>query len=261
MPGNNQTLLSCRGVSVRFGGVTALDHVDFLAPKGDITSIIGPNGAGKTTLLNAVTGLVGTSGGAIEFAGKDIAALPPFRRGLAGVVRTFQNLEIFSNMSVLENVMTGCHRHVRYSMLDCLFKTPRYRKEEKRCRDVAEEKLDFMGLAEKKRLPATDLPFGSQRLLELARALAAEPELLLLDEPAAGLNMKETRNLSQIIRRITNELKITIVLVEHDMDLVMHISDRVMVLNYGRTIAEGTPKEVQKNPDVVTAYLGEDEDE
>lgn len=254
-------VLACRGVNMRFGGVDALSGVDFTAFEDDVTSIIGPNGAGKTTLLNVISGMVSPQAGTVRLSNLDLTGLPPHERGRAGVVRTFQNLEIFGNMNVLENVLTGCHRHVEYSFVDGLFRTPRYKREEKRLRELALEKLEFVGLAEKAELPASELPFGNQRLLELARAIAAEPDLLLLDEPAAGLNMKETRELESIIRRVRDELKISIVLVEHDMDLVMSISDNVTVLNYGRVIAVGEPREIQKDPEVITAYLGVEEDE
>jgi len=246
---------------MRFGGVTALDAVDFNAAQGAITSIIGPNGAGKTTLLSAVTGMIEPTSGRIDLGGTDLTPLPAFKRSHAGVVRTFQNLEVFSNMTVLENVMTGHHRHVRYSALDALVRTPRYRREERRCTDLAQEKLAFVGLSELADAPAGDLAFGQQRAMELARAVAAGPSLLLLDEPAAGLNMKETKALGVLIRRIRDELGITIVLVEHDMDLVMGISDEIMVLNYGKNIAVGTPLEIQKDPDVVRAYLGDDDED
>jgi len=253
-------LLTCDAVTVRFGGVLALDGVNFKAAKGNVTSIIGPNGAGKTTLLNAITGMVPVTEGAIGFSGGDMTDLPPHRRGQAGVVRTFQNLEVFSNMTVLENVMTGCHRHVNYSVLDCLFKTPRYRREERACEALAMGRLEFVDLADLAQAPSGDLAFGQQRALELARALASDPELLLLDEPAAGLNMKETKALGALIGRIRAELGVTVVLVEHDMDLVMNISDEIMVLNYGKDLAVGTPLEIQKNPEVVRAYLGEDDE-
>ncbi len=217
----NGLMLQCQGIVVRFGGVYALNGVDFQAPTGEISAIIGPNGAGKTTLLNVVTGLVPMQQGRVQLKDTDISKTPTASRGKAGVVRTFQNLEIFSNMSVLENVMTGAHRLLRYNPLHALFKTPRYFREERKARELAAEKLAFVGLEGFADSPAADLPFGRQRLLELARALAAQPELLLLDEPAAGLNMKETRTLGKLIRRIRDELAITIALVEHDMDLAL----------------------------------------
>jgi len=253
-----ELVLECSDVMVHFGGVKALNGVNLNVSSNSITAIIGPNGAGKTTLLNAISGLVGTNAGRIVFMGKDITGAPPHRRGRAGVVRTFQNLEIFSNMTVLENVMTGAHRRVSYSLLDSVFKSPRFWSVERSCIDYAMEKLRFVGLEDKAHMPASELPFGNQRLLELARALAADPELLLLDEPAAGLNIRETRELGNVIERINQELGVTIVLVEHDMDLVMRISHRITVINFGEVIAEGMPLEIQKNPAVVVAYLGED---
>ncbi len=253
-------VLECGGIGVRFGGVTALNNVTFRALKGEITAIIGPNGAGKTTLLNVISGLISQDEGRITFHGADITAIRPHERGRRGIVRTFQNLEIFSNMTVLENVMTGCHRRVDYSVIDSLLKTPRFWRNERLCREYAENRLEFVGLTDKKDMPAEELPFGNQRLLELARALGADPELILLDEPAAGLNIRETRSLGAIIERIRGELGISIILVEHDMDLVMRISDRITVLNFGEVIAEGTPMTIQKNPDVIAAYLGEEEE-
>ncbi len=205
MPETGTPILACRGVTVRFGGVTALDRVDFEAAPGRITAVIGPNGAGKTTLFNAVTGMVRAAEGRVLMSRKDITAMEPHKRGRAGIVRTFQNLEIFTNMSVLENVMTGGHRRVGYGLVDCLLRTPRFRREEARCRAEAMERLAFVGLADKADHPSGDLAFGLQRLLEIARAIAADPDLLLLDEPAAGLNMKETQQLGRLIQRIRDE--------------------------------------------------------
>ncbi len=259
MPLKENEILNCRELSVRFGGVQALNKVDFAVERGSITAVIGPNGAGKTTLLNVVSGLVKVDAGVVMFRGKDITSLRAHERARAGAVRTFQNLEIFHNMSVLENVMTGCHCRVPYTIFDSFVKTPSYWRAEKLCRHYAETELDFVGLLDKAGVPASELPFGSQRLLELARAVASAPSLLLLDEPAAGLNIRETANLGRIIKRVRDEREITVVLVEHDMDLVMRISDTVTVLNFGGQIARGNPLDIQRNPDVITAYLGEDE--
>ena len=254
------SLLAMRGVTVRFGGVTALSEVDLDVAPGSITSVIGPNGAGKTTLLGVASGMVRAAAGRVEFSGQDMSAAPAHARGLAGMVRTFQNLEVFSNMTVLENVMTGCHRHVGYGVLDCLLRTGRFRREERRCREHALSSLDFVNLADKADSPATDLPYGLQRRMEIARAIAADPALLLLDEPAAGLNTRETQALGELIGAVREKLGVTVVLVEHDMDLVMRISDAVMVLKEGRNLAAGPPEAVQKDPEVIRAYLGEDED-
>ena len=253
-------LLDLTGVTVRFGGVHALTEADFAIPAGSVTALIGPNGAGKTTLLNAITGMVAICAGKVVLAGRDITHLAPHDRARAGVVRTFQNLEVFTSMTVLENVMTGRHGLTRYSILASLARTPGFRRAERLCRERALEKLAFVGLADARDIPAGELPYGRQRLLEMARALAAEPKLLLLDEPAAGLNSRETAVLGQCIRDIRDRLHVTVGLVEHDMDLVMNVSDTVTVLHFGHPLASGTPAEVQANPEVVRAYLGEDED-
>lgn len=252
-------LLDVAGVTVRFGGIHALTEADFAIPTGTVTSLIGPNGAGKTTMLNAITGMVPVAAGAIRLGGEDLLGLPPHRRAATGVVRTFQNLEVFTSLSVLENVMAGRHTHTRYSILASLVRTPGFRRVEAACRNRAMDCLDFVGLADMADAPAGDLPYGSQRLLEMARALAADPKLLLLDEPAAGLNSKETARLGDLIMAVRDKLGVTIGLVEHDMDLVMHVSDFVTVLNFGHPLASGTPDEVQADPEVGRAYLGEDE--
>ena len=251
-------LLDCQALTVRFGGVLALFEVSFNVPEGSISALIGPNGAGKTTMLNAVTGMVNSQAGAITFNGRDISSLAPHLRAGLGIVRTFQNLEIFSNMTVLENVMAGCHNRVRYSTLASIFRTPSYFQGQKKCLEYAEQALDFVGLSADRDCLAKEMPFGNQRLLELARAIAARPKLLLLDEPAAGLNMKETRTLAEIIKRIRRELGITVALVEHDMDLVMSISDLVTVIEFGCFLAKGTPAQIQSNQQVIAAYLGEE---
>jgi branched-chain amino acid transport system ATP-binding protein len=252
-------LLAVEGATVRFGGIHALTGADFSIAKGSVTALIGPNGAGKTTMLNAITGMVPINEGAIRFAGRDIADLPPHERAAAGVVRTFQNLEVFTSMTALENVMTGRHVLNRYSLVGSLLRTPAFRRAEHGCREHAMEKLAFVGLADDHDVPAGEMPYGMQRLLEMARALAAEPKLLLLDEPAAGLNSKETARLGDLIRNIRDALHITVGLVEHDMDLVMNVSDHITVLNFGHPLASGTPEAIQANPEVVKAYLGEEE--
>jgi branched-chain amino acid transport system ATP-binding protein len=245
------------GVTLRFGGVTALSDVSFQVRRGSLQAIIGPNGAGKTSLFNVITGFYRMDRGEILLEGRRISGLPPHEVSRRGIVRTFQNLEIFTNMTVLENVLTGGHLHGRYGPLDFFFRTPRFFREERVLRERSEAALEFVGLSAQRDLPAGQLPFGSQRLLEIARAMAARPEILLLDEPAAGLNMRETESLGELIRRIVSR-GVTVVMVEHDMDLVMRISDRILVLNYGEVIAGGTPSEIQRDPAVIAAYLGEE---
>ncbi len=252
-----EALLRGQGVTLHFGGVTALQDVSFAVERGRLQTIIGPNGAGKTSLFNVITGLYTMDAGDIHLEGQRISRFPPHAVARAGIVRTFQNLELFANMTVLENVLTGGHLLVRYGAVDWCFRSRRFRREEAALRAKAEAALAFVGLSAEQDVPAGNLPFGSARLLEIARALCAEPKVLLLDEPAAGLNLRETAVLGDIIRRIVDR-GITAVMVEHDMDLVMRISDHVLVLNYGEVIAEGTPAEVQKHPAVIAAYLGEE---
>jgi branched-chain amino acid transport system ATP-binding protein len=252
-------LLDVTAATVRFGGIHALTDADFAIAPGTVTSLIGPNGAGKTTLLNAITGMVPLTSGAVLLDGVDISDLPPHKRAGAGVVRTFQNLEVFTSMSVLENVMAGRHALTRYSVAASLLRTPGFRRAERECREAALDCLEFVGLADLADAPAGDLPYGKQRLLEMARALAAAPKLLLLDEPAAGLNSKETAELGNLIRAIRDRRGVAVGLVEHDMDLVMSVSDFVTVLHFGHPLAAGTPDQIQANPEVIKAYLGEDD--
>lgn len=252
-------MLEIKGISKSFGGLAAVRNVSFRVGEGTVSALIGPNGAGKSTLLNAISGIDPPDEGEILFVGERINGQSPVRIAKKGLSRTFQHLELFGEMTVLENIMVGRYAKTRAGFLSSGLRFPFVAREERECRQVSEEILAYINLSHRKDEPALNLPIGEQRILEIGRALATEPRLLLLDEPAAGLNIRETRELGNLIKRILDERGVTVVLVEHDMDLVMHISDRITVLNFGEVIAEGTPLEVQKNAEVVAAYLGEDE--
>ena len=250
-------MLDLTGIGKRFGGLIALQGISFKVGKGSITGIIGPNGAGKTTLFNIATGIYPPSAGAVVLEGKDISKLPPEGRARLGLVRTFQNIELFGKMTVLENVMVGLHTRSKSGLFACSFRMPWQMSEERRIRERGRELLEFVGIPELEDVQAGTLSFGKGRLLEIARAMALEPKLLLMDEPAAGLNSSETAELAELIKKI-RDLGITVALVEHDMDLVMDICDQLVVLNLGTMLAEGTPREIQDNQAVITAYLGEE---
>ena len=250
-------ILVITGLEKSFGGLRAIADLDLAVQTGKIQAVIGPNGAGKTTLFNLIAGVFPPTRGDFHFAGKKLNGRKPHEIARMGISRTFQNVELFAHMTALENVMLGRHGRLRAGIFQAGLRLSGMRREERECRERAFEELGFMGLAEKAALDALSLPLGEQKLLEIARALATEPKLLLLDEPAAGLNPRDTAQLSETILRI-RERGITILLVEHDMNLVMEISDVVSVLNYGRKIAEGTPREIQRNPEVIAAYLGEE---
>lgn len=253
----SQTLLSIQRVSKHFGGITALNQVSFELGEGRIKGLIGPNGAGKTTLFNLVTGVYPVSEGEILFHGRSLNHLGSCRIAQRGIARTFQNVRLFSNLSVLENVLVGFHERMKTNFLSAAFHLPLTTREEKTSRDEAMKLLHFVGLAPMADQPATALPFGQQRLLEIARALATTPRLLLLDEPAAGLSIPERADLLNLIRAIRDQ-DITVLLVEHHMDLVMKVCDEIVVLEFGSKIAEGDPETVRNHPQVIVAYLGEE---
>jgi branched-chain amino acid transport system ATP-binding protein len=250
-------LLEVHGLSKEFGGVRAVADVEFAVRDGQIKAMIGPNGAGKTTIFNLITGVVLPSHGSIRFKGRELAGLKPYRIASLGIGRTFQTVQLFGEMTVLENVMLGCHRRSRCGILASSLRLPSTRREERGIREKSLAILETMGLREKAGQIAASLPYGEQRLTEIARALAMEPVILLLDEPAAGLNRREKARLGGLVRQL-RERGITIFLVDHHMDLVMGISDEVLVLNYGEKIAEGPPAEVQRHRDVIVAYLGDE---
>jgi branched-chain amino acid transport system ATP-binding protein len=255
-----RAVLEVDDVTLQFGGLTALDHVSFEIREGEILGLIGPNGAGKTTCFNVMTGVYQATSGQVRFDGKPLANLKRYKINQLGIARTFQNIRLFKSMTVLENVMVGADSGSNVGFLDALFRTPRHRRAEQAARERAIELLGVVGITARHDELASNLSYGDQRRLEIARAMATGPQLLCLDEPAAGFNPAEKARLMDLIRKVRDE-GYTVLLIEHDMRLVMGVTDRIVVLEFGRKIAEGLPAEIRDNPAVVAAYLGVDEED
>ena len=255
MSTNNNIMLEVKDLTIRFGGLVAVNEVNFSVPTGSIFGLIGPNGAGKTTLFNMISGVYAPTSGKVIFNGQEIQGKAPYKINDLGIARTYQNINLFKSMTVLENVMVGCHTRTNCGLIRSIFHTSSQKREEAAVVEKCLEILDFMDLKDKAYLRASQLSYGEQRRLEISRAMASDPKLILLDEPAAGMNGAEKEELTRTIRKIADR-GITVLLVEHDMKLVMGVTEQICVISFGKRIGFGTPKEIQENPAVIEAYLG-----
>ena len=255
----SNVLLEAKNITMQFGGLKAVDNLQFSIAQGQLAGLIGPNGAGKTTVFNMLTGVYQPTLGQVVFAGTSLKGLKPYQISHLGLTRTFQNIRLFKNLSVLENILIAGHQHITYGLIDTLFLTEKYQTQEKKLHNKAMDLLALFGLEKKANEVASSLPYGEQRKLEIVRALVTEPKMILLDEPAAGMNHSETHQLMDLIAKVRKDFDLTVLLIEHDMKLVMGICENIIVLDHGCKIEEGTPDKIKNSPKVIEAYLGVDE--